>query len=314
MLLGCRPLDLPTLKMQFSGPDLLLVAIAALGCLLAGCGTTQSQQATEQLLMSDALDRAVGAIDFRELSGEKVYLDTRYLKDLKVTGVVNADYLISSLRQQMMAADCRLQDEATQADYIVEARAGALGTDGHSLMVGIPSSKSLGSASTIMANAPLIPLLPEISFVRREDKLGATKVAVFAYHRETKAPVWQSGISRARSTAKDTWVFGAGPFQRGTIREGTQFAGAKFRVPLAVKPSGTNRPKDTISLDQEARFLGSHERKKSPVQAAVHLEPVEDKPQSPAPTTAPAAAAPTPTPETPAPPAAEVPPVPKSKP
>lgn len=303
--------------MQFSVHDLLFLMIAAMGCMLAGCGTTQSQQATEQLLMSDAVDRAIGAIDFRELSGEKVYLDPRYLKEVKVPGVVNADYIISSLRQQLMAADCRLQDEITLADYVVEPRVGALGTDGHSLMVGVPSNKSLASASTLMANAPLIPLLPEISFVRREDKLGASKIAVFAYHRETKTPVWQSGISRARSTAKDTWVFGAGPFQRGTIREGTQFAGAKFRVPLAVKPSGASRPKDIVSFDKEVRFLGSHDRKQSPVQTANHTEPATEEAR---PGTQPTAAAPPPAapppattpPATPGPPS-ETPPAPKSK-
>src|SRR5262245_18018788 len=79
---------------------------------VCGCGSTKSRTATEQLLMSDAVDRAVGQIDFRDLAGQKVFFDTRFIvntKDpafiynVKGLGYVNAEYVISSLRQQMIA-------------------------------------------------------------------------------------------------------------------------------------------------------------------------------------------------------------------
>ena len=68
---------------------------------LTGCGTVKSRSATEQLIISDAVDRSVSQIDFRPLSGKKVYLDTQYVRSIKGPGFVNADYIISSLRQQM---------------------------------------------------------------------------------------------------------------------------------------------------------------------------------------------------------------------
>src|SRR5690606_5395103 len=49
--------------------------LALCGVLLviaAGCGTTRDKLATEQLLLSDAVDRAVARIDFSPLKGEKV--------------------------------------------------------------------------------------------------------------------------------------------------------------------------------------------------------------------------------------------------
>ena len=96
-----------------------------LACCL-GCGTTRDKLATEQLLLSDAVDRAVAHIDFSPLRGEKVYLDTQYIKQLKVNpnSFVNPDYIISSLRQQMVQAGCLLQDSRDEADYIAEARVG----------------------------------------------------------------------------------------------------------------------------------------------------------------------------------------------
>jgi hypothetical protein len=205
--------------------------------LLAGCGTTQSQSATQQLLLSDAVDRAVARIDFRPLAGYDVFLDDRYVQTLRTQGVgfVNADYIVSSLRQQMLAADCQLQDRADTADFVVEVRIGALGMDGHEVTYGIPPNSPLNSAVTAVPNTPNLPSIPEIAFAKRNDQMGAAKVAVFAYDRETRTPVWQSGTSVAISDAKNVWVLGAGPFQRGTIYDGTRFAGSELHIPLVKK-------------------------------------------------------------------------------
>jgi hypothetical protein len=73
--------------------------------------------------------------------------------------------------------------------------------------------------------------IPEIPLAKRTDQEGVAKVAVFAYNRMTGQPVWQSGVVQARSTAADTWVLGAGPFQAGTIRKGTAFAGQPIAFP-----------------------------------------------------------------------------------
>ena len=53
---------------------------------------------------------------------------------------------------------------------------------------------------------------------------------MFAYDRKTREPYWQSGIARSNSNSKATWVLGIGPFQRGTIHSGTQFAGSQVHV------------------------------------------------------------------------------------
>jgi hypothetical protein len=218
--------------------------------LLAGCGTTQSQSATQQLLLSDAVDRAVARIDFRPLAGYDVFLDDRYVQTLRTQGVgfVNADYIVSSLRQQMLAADCQLQDRADTADFIVEVRIGALGMDGHEVTYGIPPNSPLNSAVTAVPNTPNLPSIPEIALAKRNDQMGAAKVAVFAYDRETRTPVWQSGTAVAISDAKNVWVLGAGPFQRGTIYDGTRFAGSELNLPLVKKGSTSS---DEESLDSE---------------------------------------------------------------
>lgn len=214
---------------------LFAIAISAL-LLFAGCGTTKSFTATEQLLMSDAVDSTIAKLDFRALEGQKVFLDSQYViaAGKVIPGVampvnlINSDYVISGLRQQLTAAGCLLVDTREQSDIICEARCGALGTDGHSMTYGLPANNFLSSASTVLPGTPSLPTIPEISVAKREMKSAAAKISVFAYDRETREPLWQSGIAQAGSSARDTWILGVGPLQKGNIYNGTRFAGKRL--------------------------------------------------------------------------------------
>lgn len=207
------------------------VVVCALSSLV-GCGTTKSQLATQQMLTSDSIDRTVGQIDFSVLSGQKVFFDSTYVDAFKPIGFITNKYIISALRQQMFAANCIVVDAKEEADYVIEARVGALGTDEHDVTYGLPASSALNSAATAISSVPSIPIIPEISLARRQEQMGATKISVFAYDRVTKTPVWQSGNSTSTSYAKSFWILGAGPFQRGTVFEGTHFAGSRLGIPL----------------------------------------------------------------------------------
>lgn len=191
-----------------------------------GCGSIREQRATNQLLLSDAVDRAVANVDFGPLGYEKVYLDSRFLQFDNETAVTS-NYVISSLRQQMVVAGCLLQDRIEEADYIVEARVGTMGADGHDINYGVPASSAVNSAASLVSVTPPLPVLPEISLARRTDDMAAVKMAVFAYDRKTRMPVWQSGTSLARSESSGTWILGAGPFKRGSIHERRNFIGPK---------------------------------------------------------------------------------------
>lgn len=178
--------------------------------------------------MSDAVDATIAKLDFSPLARRKVFLDSAYINKPTLVGqslVIDSNYLMSALRQQMVADGVLLVDKKEESELIAEPRIGALGIDGHDVVYGMPASNAISTASTAVTGAPLIPPLPEISVARREAKQGAAKVAVFAYDRVTMQPYWQSGIAQSSSNSRATWVLGVGPFQRGTIYEGTQFAG-----------------------------------------------------------------------------------------
>jgi hypothetical protein len=271
----------------------LVVALALFAGIgpFVGCGTTRStdttRTATEQLLISDAIDRAVQQVNVEPLAGQTVFLD-----DSRLSDVVDRNYLVSTLRQHLLANGCQLREKREDAEFIVEARAGAVGTDRNDLLFGVPSM----NVPQILPLQPAPAAIPEIPIAKRKDQRGIAKLAVFAYHRETGTPVWQSGLVHQESSSNDVWILGAGPFQRGTIHAGTEFAGKALRQDESPLDS-TPKRLPPVDLAHESTFATPQRLAQQPppdeqtaIQTA-HQEPVD-----------PAANLANPTPAAPAPP------------
>lgn len=211
--------------------------------LVGGCGTTRmtdsSRTATEQHLISHAVDLAVSQLDFRILAGKRVFLEEEYIDK----SVVDRGYLISTLRQQILASGCLLQAKKDEAEIVVEARCGGLGTDRHSLLIGVPAM----SLPTIIPGQP--SQIPEIPFAKKTDQQGLAKLAVYAYERKSGNRIWQSGTLQAQSTAKDLWIIGAGPFQHGSIRSRVTLAGEGLGVPFIhdTEEDGNKAPLTSVT-------------------------------------------------------------------
>lgn len=225
----------------------------------AGCGTTKwsdtGRTATEQLLLSTAVDRAIDNMDFRPLAEKFVYLDPQYLD------CVDKGYVVSTLRQHMLSEGCVLMPDATSADYVVEVRSGGVGTDHHDVLVGVPAI-SLGGI------APGVPsAIPEIPFAKTTAQKGIAKIACFAYNRETGQAIWQSGVFPVVTTAKDSWFLGTGPFQRGTIYDGTHFAGSHFLF-MRKKTSPLRTPDVAVTAQAVFPEWPALVRKKNPSTSA----------------------------------------------
>jgi hypothetical protein len=151
---------------------------------------------------------------------------------------VDKGYVIASIRQQLLAAGCLLQEDRAKATYVVEARAGAIGTDRSELMFGIPQMNIPGVVPGMPGG-----MIPEIPLAKRTDKRGVAKLAVVAYNRQSGQAVWQSGVNQALSSSKETWVFGAGPFQHGTVLDGTEVGGQVVQVPLTDEKPAQYTPR-----------------------------------------------------------------------
>lgn len=214
------------------------------------------------MLASDAVDHAVSHLDFSPLSGQKVFFDDKFLQQppgvIIGVGVVNQIYVASALRQHLLASGVLLADKLENADIVMEARVGILGADRHDLTYGLPASAANNLAASAATAATQVPIvIPEVSLARRVDQTAAAKIACYAYARDTRERIWQSGTSLARSTSKDSWLFGAGPFQKTTVENGVQFAGTSF------SPFGKGPKKQRIdaSFDRSVVFKEGHKVK-----------------------------------------------------
>ena len=196
--------------------------IFVLTLLVCGCGTTRMSDTlrtgTEQILLSAAIDRSISEMDFSVLNGKDVYFDPQYLK-----GVSDEGYIVSSIRQRLLAEGVFLKPVRDEATYVVEARAGAIGTNRQDVLIGIPQTSL--PAGALATGVPSV--IPEIPFAKKTLQKGVAKIAVFAYNQTTGQALWQSGASPITADARDTWVLGTGPFQRGSIYTGASFAGQR---------------------------------------------------------------------------------------
>jgi hypothetical protein len=240
--------------------------IVPLAAVLGGCGTSRftdtKRTATEQLL------------DFRALAGKKVYLDaTRFRTAL------DAEYLDSSLRQHLAASGALLADDKNQADYIVEGRVGSVGTDKHEMLFGIPETRI---PSIVPAIAGIPSNIPEVPLVKKTEQRAVMKLGLFAYNRESGRPLWQSGLVPVESKASDIWVLGAGPFQRGSIYKGMNFAGDRLNIPLITPGESRGDEFSQLVVGQEA-FFADPDREAALASAEKPNEkPIEKPPDKPA--------------------------------
>lgn len=269
-----------------------LCVVVATSCpLLSGCGTTRStdsaRTATEQLLITDAIDDAVAQLNLDVLSGREVYFDSQYLE-----GAVDKHYMVSSLRQHLLASGCILKENRDDATYVVEARSGAVGTDRHDVMIGVPSV----NMPTFLPSPVALPAsIPEIPLAKNTKQRGVVKLAVFAYNRETGRRVWQSGIEPVSSFAKDSWVLGAGPFRKSTINDGTSFVGDSIPI-IGEEELGENEEKVALTRERVFRDGFVQPATEDETQLATHVSdaPSETDPPvaetTPAPVSSPLAA------------------------
>ncbi|MDX2037413.1 MAG: DUF6655 family protein [Isosphaeraceae bacterium] len=218
--------------------------LAVAFCVVGGCGTVKqsgtARTGTEQLLLTNAWDKAVQKIDFRPLAGVPVYLDTT-----NVTAV-DQGWVVSSLRQAMLSQGVLVRTKPEQAQFIVEARVGAYGTDSYNWMIGVPQV----SIPPTLTGVPT-GTVPEIPIIKKSDQMAVAKLALFAYDRAGGQIVWTSGTQLDTSTAKDTYIGGLGPIQSGSMRGGTEFIGIK--LPLT---SEQELPAASKALKQANQYGG----------------------------------------------------------
>ena len=164
---------------------LVLLLGSAAGCVNKQRMTEPIRSVGEQLLLSNSIDRALSELDLEaigRLKGFKVYLSTVYLQTL------DQEYLIGSLRDLLLSSGVLVVDDIAQAEMIVEIRSGANSLDSAAVTAGIAEDQALPNPVT---GAPVA--LPELAFFKKQNIVSLTKVALVAYHADSREHVFSSG-------------------------------------------------------------------------------------------------------------------------
>lgn len=180
----------------------LVAIVQAMGCASSKTSNT-ARTATEQVLLSNAIDRSLSNVSFDQMVGRKVFIDDKYLES------VDKGYLMGSLRHKTLAAGASLAKTADDADLVLEARSGGIGTDTEESFIGIPSIGVPGMPITI----------PDMKLISRSTQIGTSKIGLVAYDPKTGASFGLGGQSTALTKHEDKYVFGMGPFRSGAVRQ-----------------------------------------------------------------------------------------------
>lgn len=177
-------------------PTRQLLALAGPLCAgLAACATATethpTRTATEQLLVSRAVERAAAEFSMALPSKARVYLDASAFRG------EGSDYAASAVREALLAKGNPIATSRSDADVVVEVRLGALSIDKTQRVVGIPRL-----TVPISANFSTVTV-PELSAYSRRDRTGVAEFSAFAYEAATGRPIALgarfSGTAKIRS-------------------------------------------------------------------------------------------------------------------
>ncbi|MFC3077484.1 DUF6655 family protein [Phenylobacterium terrae] len=173
-----------------------LLAAAGPLCLgLAACATATethpNRTATEQLLVSRAVERAAAEFSMALPSKARVYLDASAFRG------EGSDYAASAVREALLAQGNPIATSRADADVVVEVRLGALSIDKTQRVVGIPRL-----TVPVSSNFSTVTV-PELSAYSRRDRTGVAEFSAFAYEAATGRPIALgarfSGTAKIRS-------------------------------------------------------------------------------------------------------------------
>lgn len=182
-----------------------LVACAAIvsvvGCTSSNSSNT-ARTATEQMLVSNAVDQSLSKVDFQAFGGRSVFVEDKYLD------CIDKNYVVSSVRHRVLMQGGQIAGKVDDAEVILEVRSGAVGTNSSNSFLGIPQMQIPGLIST-----------PEIKLINRVNQSGTAKIGLVAYDAKTRQVLGDGGMSLAKSGDNNWYFFGIGPWQNGSVKK-----------------------------------------------------------------------------------------------
>lgn len=224
---------------SFSTGLIFIVLMVILG---AGCAsyttTNPPRSATEQLLLSTAVDHAMTNADLSIFRNQKVFVDASYFDSY------DPKYAIGTVRDALSRGGARLVDDVKSSDVVVEVRSGALSIDASQSFFGIPQM----GVPVPLAGALNIPQLP---FFLNSKQDSYAKIALLAYDTRSRQHIYSSGSLDGKSHNNFhavlffSWLRTDIPEKHGGKKKAEYESWEPLYTPIASSDEGT-KPISTI--------------------------------------------------------------------
>lgn len=182
--------------MRLASVTRVLALGLAVAPALSGCAHERlvepTTTASEQLLVSTAIDHVVTQLKPTVPPGSTAFVDSQYVDTTPADEVVYAKYAVAAVRDQLLRQGVRLVDDRSKADVVIEPRSGAQSIDHDTFLIGIPSF----SVPVPMADKLAFP---EIALFKKDSQIGLSKLAITAYSEKDGSLVGSTGPVMGRS-------------------------------------------------------------------------------------------------------------------
>jgi len=196
---GCVEMTRSSRRQLLGLTGCMLMLCASWGCTTTATSNTK-RTGTEQLLVSNAIDRALEQADFSSLAGQRVFVDSQFID------CVDQNYVVASTRHHLLHSGAVVVDKVEDCSVRLELRTGAVGTDSSEAFLGVPE-----------ITLPGLMTLPEVQIATRSTQTGTAKLGFVAYEMDTQRQLPGGGISLAQSDDSNWYVLGVGPYREGTL-------------------------------------------------------------------------------------------------
>ncbi len=185
--------------------SLLVLTLIATGCHAIRI-SEPPRTATEQLLLSTAVDRALEDVNLSFLKGKRTFFDTTYFESY------DQEYVLGALREMLARNGALLTANAATSEVTVEVRCGGLGIDSRDSLFGLPD-----------LNLP-IPFAgqvesPEVTLYKSEHADSIAKLALLAFETDSGKLIDRSGPMVGEAKFHHYKILGAINWRVTTIPE-----------------------------------------------------------------------------------------------
>ncbi|MEZ5832031.1 MAG: DUF6655 family protein [Dongiaceae bacterium] len=147
----------------------LVLAMLGLGACTTVKESSPQRTATEQLLISTAVDRAMEQMTLDIPTGTKVFVAADQLEGS------DGKYAAGAMKERLLQRGANLVDDRGKADVVVDMRAGALSIDDRQTLIGIDTF------DVPVPFAGQAAKIPQIALYKDKERLGVAKIVAFGY-------------------------------------------------------------------------------------------------------------------------------------